>query len=230
MWKSKNYESYYIFVAMLKPVVEIWWFFKIPKYGKSGPIYSQKSCDICVKISKTSFFFWRKKKTFFFGAAKQQNTSSNPKSFWGVLALYQCRWWFTQLKTTFFSFWDMGSWTFSAFWRRASGIGVLFGRGQVESQFFLDAGQCNLSYFWELASRISVQFGRSEVESPFLWNAGTWNSRWNPSFLLLPIGGWLDLPNWFWCLSWAFFLFFSPMNSFFHFIQFQFKMKKWIRN
>jgi hypothetical protein len=178
------------------------------------------------------------------------------------LALYQCRWWFTQLKTTFFSFWDMGSWTFSAFWRRASGIGVLFGRGQVESQFFLDAGQCNLSYFWELASRISVQFGRSEVESPFLlgtgkgnlssfwtqargisvplkrrhvesqflWNAGTWNSRWNPSFLLLPIGGWLDLPNWFWCLSWAFFLFFSPMNSFFHFIQFQFKMKKWIRN
>lgn len=162
---------------MLKPVVEIWWFFLIPKYGKSGPIYSQKSCDICVKISKTSVIFQRKKKTvFFLGQQNNKTRVATQKVFWGFWHFTSVGdGWFTQLKTTFFSFWDMGSWSFSAFRRRASGIGVLFGRGQVESQFFLDAGQCNLSYFWELASRISVQFGRSEVESPFLLGTGKSN-------------------------------------------------------
>jgi hypothetical protein len=109
----------------------------------------------------------------------------------------------------------MGSWSFSAFRRRASGIGVLFGRGQVESQFFLDAGQCNLSYFWELASRISVQFGRRHVESSL-----------EPKFPAPANRRLIGSPKVILVSFLSVFPFFSPMNSFFHFIQFQFKMKK----
>lgn len=197
---------------------------------------------------QNQFFFLKEKENLFFWGSKTTKHEQQPKKFLGGFGTVPVQVMVHSIEDYFFfflghgqldfqCFLEAGKWNRSSFWTWASGISVLFGRRAVQSQLLLGTCQQNLSSVWTQRSGISVPFGHRKGESQFFLDAGTWNrssfetqargilAGTQVSCSCQQAADWISQTD-FGVFLEGFSKMFFPMNSFFHFIQFQFKMKK----